>query len=132
MISRTERIVSRIAQVAATYILPQTLYFTSDSSYIFQRPGITPGSRIGSFMIELFTLLLLTGLYSVAGAVLLTMIIPGDLFFHLGLQVISIQEGVGLLFNLVLSLWIFSAIMLCIRWTQLPFINPIFNNENTQ
>lgn len=118
----------RIAGLAAAIILLQTLWFkftgAAESVYIFSTLGIEPWGRIGSGVAELVAaLLLLSGRFSWAGALLAMGIMGGAMLSHLTVLGIEVMNDGGTLFLLAVIVMLCSAFVLwCERSKALTFV----------
>lgn len=118
----------RIAGLAAAIILLQTLWFKfigeAESVYIFSTLGIEPWGRIGSGVAELVAaLLLLSGRFSWAGALLAMGIMGGAMLSHLTVLGIEVMNDGGTLFLLAVIVMLCSAFVLwCERSKALTFV----------
>ncbi len=126
-LTRTQRIVSWIAQIAVAAILLQTLVFkftgAEESVFIFQTLGLEPWGRIGSGIVELIAgLALLVPATAAVGALLALGTISGALVSHLTLLGIEVQGDGGLLFALACLVFAGSAIVLWLRRHSLPVV----------
>lgn len=118
----------RISGLAAAIILLQTLWFkftgAAESVYIFSTLGIEPWGRIGSGVAELVAaLLLLSGRFSWAGALLAMGIMGGAMLSHLTVLGIEVMNDGGTLFLLAVIVMLCSAFVLwCERSKALTFV----------
>src|SRR5262245_40788008 len=130
-LSKTQTAVSWGLQLLAAAILLQTLYFkftaAEESVYIFTTVGLEPWGRIGSGVAELIaaTLLLVPGLTS-GGAILAMGIMAGAIVSHLTILGIEVKGDGGLLFELALTVFVASAIVLYLRREQIPVVGRYF------
>ena len=130
-LTRTQNITSWILQIIVALILFQTLFFkftgAEESKYIFSTLGAEPWGRIGSGIIELVAVILLLVPSTVTiGAVLALGTITGAILSHLTRLGIVVKDDGGLLFNLALTVFIFSAVILFIRRSEIPVIGSRF------
>lgn len=115
-----------VAQVAAVFILGQTLYFkfqaAPESVYIFASLGVEPWGRIAAGVAELVAVgLLLVPRLSWVGAALGMGVILGALGTHLFMIGIEVQGDGGLLFTLALAVLVCCSAVLYLRralWMQ--------------
>jgi hypothetical protein len=129
-LGRGARIVSWICQLGAAAILGQTLFFkftgAPESVYIFSTIGMEPWGRIGSGVVELIAVgLLLYPRTPALGAVLAIGVMAGAIFFHLTRLGIEVQGDGGVLFKLALAVVLCSAVVLVLRWRELPVVGRI-------
>ncbi len=116
---------SWLLQIAVAVILLQTLYFkfsgAEESVYIFSTLGLEPWGRYGSGVVELVAaVLLLVPGFAAYGAVLSLGVISGAILSHLTQLGIEVKGDGGLLFLLAILVFVGSAIVLAIRWRELP------------
>lgn len=128
--SRTVRVVSWVAQLAAAGILAQTLFFkftaAPESVYIFKTMGMEPWGRIGSGVAELIAaVLLVSGRFASIGAVIALGVISGAILSHLTRLGIVVQNDGGLLFSLAILVFVCSGVVAWIRRGQLPVVGPM-------
>ncbi len=114
-------------RILASVILLQTLFFkftgAEESKFIFSTLGMEPWGRWLSGIAELIAALLL--LYSptqALGALLSLGIISGAILSHLFVLGIVVQNDGGLLFALACIVFISSAIILKLQFSQLKKI----------
>jgi uncharacterized membrane protein YphA (DoxX/SURF4 family) len=127
-LSITENLISWMAQIIATIIMSQTLYYkfsgAEESIYIFSTVGIEPWGRYGTGIMELIaSLLLLFPRSAWAGATIGIGIMIGAIFSHLTLLGISIMNDHGYLFVLALVTLFACTLVLFMRKHQVPIIN---------
>ncbi|HSH96374.1 MAG TPA: DoxX family protein [Roseimicrobium sp.] len=118
-------VISWILQVITAGILFQTLYFkftgAEESRYIFTKLGLEPWGRIGSGVAELIAgILLLTPRLIPVGAGFALAIISGAIMSHLTKLGIVVKDDGGLLFGLAVTVFVCSAVILKLRWKELP------------
>ena len=126
-VSRSRRLLSWIAQLAAAAILAQTLYFkftgASESRFVFETLGAEPWGRIGSGIVELgAVLLLLSGRYAALGALLAAGTMAGALVAHATVLGIEVKGDGGLLFALAVVVLVAATGVVLIRRAQLPIV----------
>jgi uncharacterized membrane protein YphA (DoxX/SURF4 family) len=129
--SRTQIIVSWVAQLAVAGILLQTLFFkftgAEESVYIFSKLGAEPWGRIGSGIIELVAAsLLLVPATAPIGAIVTMGVMAGAVVSHLTVLGIDVRGDGGLLFGLALTAFTGSALVLALRRTQIPVFGRFF------
>jgi uncharacterized membrane protein YphA (DoxX/SURF4 family) len=127
MMTRTQRIVSWLLQIAVAVILFQTLFFkftgAEESRYIFTQVGAEPWGRIGSGILELVAVILLLIPATVTlGAILALGAASGAILSHLTRLGIVVKDDGGLLFALAVTIFISSAIILILRRAEIPLI----------
>lgn len=129
-VSKPAIAVSWFFQILAAVILLQTLFFkftgAPESVYIFSTLGVEPVGRIGAGVAELVTaILLLWPRFAWLGAVLGMGIMVGAIGTHLGPLGITIdidgESDGGFLFGLAVAVLVSCAIVLVLRFKQLPF-----------
>jgi hypothetical protein len=125
--TRTQRIVSWILQIAVAVILFQTLFFkftgAEESRYIFTQVGAEPWGRIGSGVFELIAVILLLIPATVTlGAILACCAASGAILSHLTRLGIVVKDDGGLLFALAVTIFVSSAIILILRRAEIPVI----------
>jgi uncharacterized membrane protein YphA (DoxX/SURF4 family) len=130
-LTRTQTVVTWLAQLTVAVILLQTLFFkftgAEESVYIFTAIGAEPWGRIGSGVIELIaSLLLLIPAAAPIGAALVMASMAGAILTHLTLLGIEVKGDGGLLFALALTAFVGSAIVLLVRRAQLPVVGRYF------
>lgn len=132
---RPALIAAWVAQVAVAVILLQTLYFkftyAPETAYIFDGRGGRPAATaVGLLELVAAVLLLIPGRAAV-GAALALGLIGGAIFTHLtalGIEVKNPDTGEGdggLLFALAVAVAVGAAVVLAIRWQQLPFVDQL-------
>lgn len=127
--SKSAKVMSWTFRVVAAVILLQTLYFkftgAAESVYIFTKLGAEPWGRIGSGVVELIAaVMLLVPRTVVYGAALSLVVISGAIFGHLttlGIAIPAVQDR-GELFALAVVVFICSAAVLALHWTELPLV----------
>ena len=131
-------VIGWVLQVTVAGILLQTLFFkftgAEESVYIFSTvgrflniAGVEPWGRIGSGVVELIaSLLLLVPAAASIGAVLTMGVMAGAIASHLMILGIEVNGDGGLLFDLALTAFIGSAIVLVLRRSQIPIIGRYF------
>jgi uncharacterized membrane protein YphA (DoxX/SURF4 family) len=130
-LTRTQTVVTWLAQLTVAVILLQTLFFkfsgAEESVYIFSAIGAEPWGRIGSGVIELIaSLLLLIPAVAPIGAALAMASMAGAILTHLTLLGIEVKGDGGLLFALALTAFAGSAIVLIVRRAQIPIVGRYF------
>ena len=130
-LTRTQTVVTWLAQLTVAVILLQTLFFkftgAEESVYIFTTVGAEPWGRIGSGVIELIaSLLLFFPAAAPIGAALAMASMAGAILTHLTLLGIEVKGDGGLLFALALTAFAGSAIVLLVRRAQLPVVGRYF------
>lgn len=125
--TRTQRIVSWVLQIAVAVILFQTLFFkftgAEESRYIFTQVGAEPWGRIGSGILELIAVILLLVPSTVTlGAILALGAASGAILSHLTRLGIVVKDDGGLLFALAVTIFVSSAIILILRRAEIPVI----------
>jgi len=130
-LTRTQTVVTWLAQLTVAVILLQTLFFkftgAEESVYIFTTVGAEPWGRIGSGVIELIaSILLLIPAAAPIGAALALASMAGAILTHLTLLGIEVKGDGGLLFALALMAFVGSAIVLLVRRAQLPVVGRYF------
>lgn len=118
-------LISRILSLIVAIILLQTLYFkftaAPESVYIFTTIGMEPWGRIGIGIMELITgILILYRPTRAIGALLSLGVISGAIFFHLTILGIVVQQDGGLLFGLAVTVFILSAVLFRLHFSELP------------
>src|SRR6266480_5061428 len=126
-LTRTQTIVSWLAQLTVAVILLQTLFFkftgAEESVYIFTTVGAEPWGRIGSGVIELIaSFLLLVPSTAPVGAALALASMGGAILTHLTILGIEVKGDGGLLFALAVTAFVASAIVLVVRRGQIPVL----------
>ena len=130
-LTRTQTVVTWLAQLTVAVILLQTLFFkftgAEESVHIFTTVGAEPWGRIGSGVIELIaSILLLIPAGAPIGAALAMASMAGAILTHLTLLGIEVKGDGGLLFALALTALVGSAIVLLVRRAQLPVVGRYF------
>lgn len=130
-LSKGQKIVSWIAQVAAAVILLQTLFFkftgAPESIYIFEKLGAEPWGRFASGSVELVAgILLLIPATAAVGALLAAGVMVGAILSHLTVLGIEVQGDGGTLFVLALVVFVCGLIVLWLRRRQLPVVGSRF------
>ena len=130
-LTRTQTVVTWLAQLTVAVILLQTLFFkftgAEESVYIFTTVGAEPWGRIGSGVIELIaSILLLIPAAAPIGAALAMASMAGAILTHLTILGIDVKGDGGLLFALALTAFIGSAIVLLVRRAQIPVVGRYF------
>jgi uncharacterized membrane protein YphA (DoxX/SURF4 family) len=125
--TRTQRIVSWVLQIAVAVILFQTLFFkftgAEESKYIFTQVGAEPWGRIGSGILELIAvILLLIPATATLGAILALGAASGAILSHLTRLGIVVKDDGGLLFALAVTIFLSSAIILILRRAEIPVV----------
>src|SRR5689334_21992466 len=125
--TRTQRIVSWVLQIAVAVILFQTLFFkftgAEESRYIFTQVGAEPWGRIGSGIFELIAVVLLLIPATVTlGAILALCAASGAILSHLTRLGIVVKDDGGLLFALAVTVFVSSAMVLILRRAEIPVI----------
>lgn len=128
---KLHRNVSWTFQAVAAAILLQTLFFkftgAEESVYIFTKLGAEPWGRIGSGIAELIAAgLLLSGRFSVHGAVMAMGVMIGAIGSHLTKFGIVVKEDGGLLFVLACVVFFSGAVVVWLRRSELPLIGSRF------
>ncbi len=126
--------ISWVAQVIAAAILGQTLFFkftgAPESIYIFTKLGAEPWGRIGSGLLEAISVfLLLSGRWTVQGAVLAVGLMMGAIGAHLTTLGIVVQGDGGTLFVLAWTVLISATVVLAIRRAQIPVIGGVLSRR---
>ncbi|MCB1050408.1 MAG: DoxX family protein [Acidobacteria bacterium] len=121
--TKNQKILSWIAQIAAAAILIQTLYFkfsaAPESVYIFSTLGAEPLGRLGSGVIEaVAALLLFMPKRAWIGAGLASLTMLGAIGSHLTVLGIEIQGDGGLLFGLACTVLLCSLVVLWLRFPR--------------
>ena len=130
-LTRSQNIASWILQIIVAGILFQTLFFkftgAEESKYIFSTLGAEPWGRIGSGVVELVAVILLLIPSTVTmGAVLALGTITGAIVSHLTRLGIVVKDDGGLLFGLAVTVFVLSAVILCIRRSEIPIVGSRF------
>lgn len=132
---RPALIAAWVGQIAVAVILLQTLYFkftyAPETAYIFDGRGGRPvATLVGALELVAAVLLLVPGRAAV-GAALALGLIGGAIFTHLtalGIEVKNPDTGEGdggLLFALAVAVAVGAAVVLAVRWRQLPFVDQL-------
>jgi hypothetical protein len=126
------KVVSWTAQFVVAAILAQTLFFkftyAPETQVIFGPRGGRPAATAVGLAELLCVVLLLVPRTAALGAALALLVISGALFTHLtalGIQVVDPATGEGdggLLFGLAVAVALGSALVLALRWRQLPLV----------
>jgi putative oxidoreductase len=121
------RIFDWLLRIAVAIILLQTLFFkftgAEESVYIFTTLGLEPWGRYLSGAAELVAaVLLLVPRTAWAGAIVALGVMTGAILSHLTRLGIEVMGDGGLLFGLGVFVFTASAISLCIRRYQIPWI----------
>ena len=124
------RVLAWVAQIVVAVILAQTLFFkftyAPETQVIFAGRAGRPAATAVGIVELLCVILLLVPRTAAVGAVLALLVIGGALFTHLtslGIQVVDPATGQGdggLLFGLAVLVALGSAVVLSVRWQQLP------------
>ena len=130
-LTRTQTVVTWLAQLTVAVILLQTLFFkftgAEESVYIFTTVGAEPWGRIGSGVIELIaSVLLLVPAAAPIGAAFAMASMAGAIVTHLTVLGIEVKGDGGLLFALALTAFAGSAIVLLVRRAQIPLVGRYF------
>ena len=126
-LTRTQRIVCWILQIAVAVILFQTLFFkftgAEESKYIFTQVGAEPWGRIGSGILELIAVILLLIPSTVTlGAILALGAASGAILSHLTRLGIVVKDDGGFLFALAVTIFVSSIVILILRRAEIPVI----------
>jgi hypothetical protein len=129
MLTRNQLIVSWILQVIVAVILFQTLFFkftgAEESVYIFSTLGAEPWGRIASGVFELVAVILILYPPTVVFCALLALgVISGALASHTILGLVVKDDG-GLLFALAMTVFVASAVIVCLRRAELPILGAL-------
>ena len=127
MMTRTQRIVSWVLQIAVAAILFQTLFFkftgAEESRYIFTQVGAEPWGRIGSGILELVAVILLLIPATVTlGAILALGAASGAILSHLTRLGVVVKDDGGLLFALAVTIFVSSVAILILRRAEIPVV----------
>ena len=128
---RIHRTVAWTFQVVAAAILLQPLFFkftgAEESVYIFTTLGIEPWGRVASGMVELIAAgLLLSGRFSLHGAVLAMGVMVGAIGSHLTKLGIAVKGDGGLLFALAWTVFLSAGVVAWLRRAEWPVIGRRF------
>ena len=138
-LSRTQAVVSWVAQLTVAGILLQTLFFkftgAEESVYIFTTlgrfvhvAGVEPWGRIGSGVIELIAgLMLLVPATASLGAGLAMGVMAGAIASHILVLGIEVKGDGGLLFALAVTAFVGSVVVLVLRRSQIPVVGRLFH-----
>src|SRR5438034_6130690 len=123
----TITVLSWLLRITAAIILLQTLFFkftaAPESVYIFTKVGAEPWGRIGSGVVELIAaVLILTPRFTWLGSVLALGVMAGAILSHLTILGIEVQGDKGLLFALVVIVFVSSAVNLVLHRNAIPLI----------
>ena len=114
------------AQVVVALILAQTLFFkfpyAPETQVIFGPRGGRPAATLVGAIELVCVILLLIPRTAAVGAALSLIVISGAIFTHLTSLGIVVADDGGLLFGLAVTVAMLSAVVLAIRWRQLPFV----------
>jgi hypothetical protein len=120
------RVVSWAAQLGTAAILAQTLVFkftyAPETQAIFADRGGRPAATAAGLAELTAVILLLIPRTAALGALLALFVISGAVFTHLTSLGIVVADDGGLLFGLAVTVAMLSAVVLAIRWRQLPFV----------
>src|ERR1043165_3273800 len=130
-LTKAQRIISWVLQIAVAAILFQTLFFkftgAEESKYIFTTVGAEPGGRIASGVLELIAVILLLIPSTVTlGALLALAAASGAIMTHLTKLGIVVRGDGGLLFALAVTIFISSVIILLLRRAEIPGIGKMW------
>jgi uncharacterized membrane protein YphA (DoxX/SURF4 family) len=130
---RTALVAAWVCQVAVAVILLQTLYFkftyAPETAYIFDGRGGRPAATLVGVLELVAAVLLLIPGQAATGAALALGLIGGAIFTHLtalGIEVKNPETGEGdggLLFGLAVTVAVGAAVVLAVRWRQLPLLD---------
>jgi len=120
MKEKIKKTVSWTAQITASIILLQTLYFkfsgSEESVYIFSTLGVEPWGRLGAGAVELIAaVMLLIPRLAWMGAFISISAITVAVISHLTVLGIEIMGDGGLLFSLAITVFISSLTVLVLR-----------------
>src|SRR5436853_2374777 len=129
-LTKAQRIISWVLQIAVAAILFQTLFFkftgAEESKYIFTTVGAEPWGRIASGVLELIAVILLLIPSTVTlGALLALAAASGAIMSHLTKLGIVVRGDGGLLFALAVTVFI-SLIILLLRRAEIPVIGKMW------
>lgn len=130
-LTKAQRIISWVLQIAVAIILFQTLFFkftgAEESKYIFTTVGAEPWGRIASGILELIAVILLLIPSTVTlGALLALAAASGAIMSHLTKLGIVVRGDGGLLFALAVTVFISSVIILLLRRAEIPVIGKMW------
>ena len=130
-LTRTQTVVTWLAQVTVAVILVQTLFFkftgAEESVYIFTTVHAEPWGRIGSGIIELVaSACLLLPATAPIGASLALASMSGAILTHLTVLGIEVKGDGGVLFALAVTALVGSVVVLVIRRAELPIVGHYF------
>jgi hypothetical protein len=130
-LSKSQSILSVVAQLVGAGILLQTLFFkftgAEESVYIFTTLGIEPWGRLGSGVLELMaSALLLYPPTAAVGAALAAGSMAVAILSHLTVLGISVRNDGGTLFALAITVFVASIVVLVLRRAQLPVVGRYF------
>ena len=130
-LTKAQRIISWVLQIAVAAILFQTLFFkftgAEESKYIFTTVGAEPWGRIASGVLELIAVILLLIPSTVTlGALLALAAASGAIMSHLTKLGIVVRGDGGLLFALAVTIFISSIIILLLRRAEIPVIGKMW------
>ena len=130
-LTKAQRIISWVLQIAVAIILFQTLFFkftgAEESKYIFTTIGAEPWGRIASGVLELIAVILLLIPSTVTlGALLALAAASGAIMSHLTKLGIVVRGDGGLLFALAVTIFISSVIILLLRRAEIPVIGKMW------
>jgi hypothetical protein len=125
-LGRRPRLVSWAGQLGAAAILAQTLVFkftyAPETQAIFADRGGRPAATAVGLAELTAVILLLIPRTAAVGALLALLVIGGAIFTHLTSLGVVVADDGGLLFGLAVTVAALSAVVLAIRWRQLPFV----------
>ncbi|HKQ06484.1 MAG TPA: DoxX family protein [Blastocatellia bacterium] len=130
-LTKAQRIISWVLQIAVAVILFQTLFFkftgAEESKYIFTTVGAEPWGRIASGVLELIAVILLLIPSTVTlGALLALAAASGAIMSHLTKLGIVVRGDGGLLFALAVTVFISSVIILLLRRAEIPVVGKMW------
>jgi hypothetical protein len=124
------------AQVVVALVLAQTLFFkftyAPETQVIFANRGGRPVATAIGIVELVCVILLLVPRTAAIGAALSLLVISGAIVTHLtslGIQVVDPATGEGdggLLFGMAVVVALSSAVVLVVRWRQLPYLGHLF------